>query len=117
MTRSILVLEDEAIVAYDLASELSDAGWTVLGPAGSIAEAVELVEEQRPDAALLDVNLSGTRSFDLAFRLREDGVSVLFLTGYATETLPDGLSDCPVLGKPVDFGSLVSIIERAVGAS
>ena len=44
MRKSVLVLEDEAIVAMDLAAELGDAGWHVLGPAGSIPEAIRLIE-------------------------------------------------------------------------
>ncbi|MGR3272482.1 response regulator [Thalassococcus profundi] len=106
MRKSVLVLEDEAIVAMDLAAELSDAGWQVLGPAGSIPEAIRLIEIELPDAAVLDVNLSGTKSFDLAKTLRDRGCSVLFLTGYAKDTIPAHLSDAPVVAKPVDPAAL-----------
>lgn len=106
MRKSVLVLEDEAIVAMDLAAELGDAGWHVLGPAGSIPEAIRLIEAELPDAAVLDVNLSGTQSFDLATTLRDRGCSVLFLTGYAKGTIPAHLSDAPVVAKPVDPAAL-----------
>ncbi|MFZ5962417.1 response regulator [Thalassococcus sp. BH17M4-6] len=102
MGKSVLVLEDEAIVAMDLAAELEDAGWRVIGPAGSIAEADRLIEVEMPDTAVLDVNLSGAQSFDLAARLRARGCPVLFLTGYAEGSLPDHLSDTPIVSKPVD---------------
>ena len=101
MTKSVLVLEDEAIVAMDIAAELEDAGWRVIGPAGTIAEADRLIEDEFPANAVLDVNLAGMRSYDFAARLRDRGCAVLFVTGYAEGTIPDHLSDIPVLSKPV----------------
>lgn len=112
MGSKILVLEDEAIVAMDIAAELQDAGWTVVGPAGSVEMAERHILQERPDAAVLDVNLSGTTSFDLARRLRADGVDVVFLTGYARSEIPDALADCPVVSKPLNMQMLVTVLPR-----
>ncbi|SHJ77230.1 Response regulator receiver domain-containing protein [Palleronia salina] len=107
MTQLVLVLEDEAVVAMDIAAEIKDAGWRVLGPAGTLERAGELLEVERPAAAILDVNLGGKRSIDLARQLRDDGVAILFLTGYAPGVIPDELSECPILPKPIDLDALV----------
>lgn len=116
MAQSVLVLEDEAIVAMDIAAELEEAGWRVIGPAGTIAEADRLIEAELPDVAVLDVNLAGSRSFDLAARLRDRGCPVMFLTGYAEGAIPAHLSDIPVFSKPVDAVLLKRQLAEFVGA-
>ena len=110
----ILVLEDEPIVAIDIAEELRSYGWTILGPAGTLDKAWSLIENETPQVALLDVNLRGERSFDLAMRLRESGVFVAFLTGYSEKALPKELTDCAVFTKPVDLGALVTAIRQSL---
>ena len=57
--KSVLVVEDEFLVALDMETILVDAGFEVLGPVGSVAEALRLIGDQKPDAALLDNNLNG----------------------------------------------------------
>ena len=53
----VLVVEDEAIIAYCSAAMLEDAGYAVLGPAHTSAEALELARSKRPDVALIDIDL------------------------------------------------------------
>ena len=53
----VLVVEDEAIIAYCSAAMLEDAGYAVLGPAHTSAEALELARGKRPDVALIDIDL------------------------------------------------------------
>ena len=55
----VLVAEDEPLVAMLLEDVLLDAGATILGPASTVAEALRLAAKQRPDLAVLDLNLSG----------------------------------------------------------
>ena len=112
MKGRILILEDEAVVAMDIAAELEDDDWEVVGPAGALDKAEALARTEHLDAALLDINLSGANSFDLAARLRQDGVRVVFLTGYSAETLPETLSDCIVVSKPVIMSQLLSALNR-----
>ncbi|WP_214606847.1 response regulator [Palleronia pelagia] len=112
MDQPVLVLEDEAVVAMDIAAEIKDAGWRVLGPAGTLERAAELLKVERPAAAVLDVNLGGERSLDLARQLRDDGVAVMFLTGYAPGVIPDELSGCLVLPKPIDLDAMVRALSE-----
>ncbi len=55
--RSILVVEDDLFIGLELKACLEVAGFLVLGPAGSVRDALRLISTQRPDAAVLDVNL------------------------------------------------------------
>jgi DNA-binding response OmpR family regulator len=111
--RRILVLEDEALIALDLAATLEDAGWEVIGPAGSVAAARRLIEAAGdPDLACLDLNIGSETSHALARELRARGVPLVFLSGRDSRALPDDLRDMPLLGKPVDEAALL----RALGA-
>ena len=53
----ILVVEDEAFIALDLVMAIEDAGAIAVGPAATVAEALELISFDPPDGAILDVNL------------------------------------------------------------
>lgn len=56
--RRILIVEDEPFIAFDLAAAIEDDGGFVVGPAGSVKEALELITMQpHVEAAILDVNL------------------------------------------------------------
>jgi DNA-binding response OmpR family regulator len=82
---------------------LVDRGFEVLGLANSLTEALHLADRCSPDAALLDLNLSGEPSFPVAEALLAKGVQVVFCTGYDTDRLiPPHLSGARVLRKPFD---------------
>ncbi|SLN75611.1 response regulator [Roseisalinus antarcticus] len=105
--RVVLIVEDEVIVAMDLKLQAEDAGWQVLGPVGTIAEAQAVVADHQPDCALLDVNLVDENSFELAEGLRRRGTRVVFLTGLAASDIPDEMRELPVVEKPVRYADLM----------
>jgi DNA-binding response OmpR family regulator len=80
--KSVLVVEDEALVAIMLEEMLGDLGYQVIGPVASVGAALALYAQGRPDAAILDINLGGEHSFAVADALREGGVPFAFSTGY-----------------------------------
>lgn len=82
MGRSVLLVEDEVMIAWDIEQTLAAAGMRVLGPAASVGSALRLIEEQRPDAAILDLNLRGELVTPVARRLRELGVPFVLSTAY-----------------------------------
>ena len=104
--RRVLVVEDEYMIAQDLARELEDVGAEVLGPVPSVADALALLvaEAVPPDAAILDVNLGGEMVFPVAEALRERGVPFVFVTGYDPWSLPQAYADVPCCEKPFDVG-------------
>lgn len=84
---SILVVEDEAIVAMDLESSLSGLGYRIAGVASSRREAIELTEKTAPDLVVMDIKLDG--EFDgiaAADEIRSRWhVPVVFLTAYVSD--------------------------------
>lgn len=112
---SVLVVEDEPIVAMDVASLLSDLGYSVFATVSSVAEGLEILSADTPDCAVVDVNLAGQTSEELARVLAERGVPFALMTGY-TETgdLPEPLNEAPCLAKPVSAADLAKAIDRLI---
>ncbi len=100
--RRILIVEDEALIALDLESALLGVGCLVFGPMAGLAEALQRIDEEPFDAALLDVNLSGELIFPLAELLAQRGIPFVFLTGYADAIIPERFRERPVCRKPCD---------------
>ena len=106
--RRILVVEDEYLIAADLAEALEELGAEVVGPVANLNAA--LVEVERAgdlDGATLDVTLGQEKSFDVAAILRRRGVPFVFLTGYGDHGLPDQYRDVPRCEKPFDVPSIL----------
>ncbi len=100
----VLVVEDDYVIAMDLAGALSDLGAEVLGPAPSVEEALQIIREQGDalDAAILDINLGAECAYPVADVLRERQLPFVFATGYDAWTLPEAYRDAPRCEKPVD---------------
>ena len=80
---SVLIVEDEPFIALDLATAVEEARGKVIGPAGSVREALVLIEQHLVQAAILDVNLSDRDITPIAELLIEGGVPVIFYSGLA----------------------------------
>lgn len=115
--RRILVVEDEALVAMLVEDALMDAGFTVLGPARTVSQALEMLKADPPDAAVLDLNLGGESSVTVADALAARGIPFLVATGYGAAGLPTHLKHIPVLPKPYDPADLTGAIERLCPAA
>jgi two-component sensor histidine kinase len=97
----VLVVEDSALVAMEIQSALRAEGVEILGPLARLGEALATLQGAPPDAALLDIDLDGVPVFPLADRLVEQGVPVLFTTGYEPRlVLPPRYATASVLAKP-----------------
>src|SRR3982751_5102860 len=109
--RCLLVVEDEYIVATDLARALEDRGAHVIGPAGSIEDALTVLgAHQQIDGAVLDINLRGERVYPVAEALRARGVPFVFVTGYDSWVIPDAYASVPRLEKPVSARALARLL-------
>ncbi|HYC73860.1 response regulator [Brevundimonas sp.] len=106
----VLLVEDEGGVALLLESLLEDLGCEVTASVARLSRAFDALESQDFDLAVLDVNLGGETSFDLARVLRHRGIPLVFSTGYGTSGLPDDLRACAVLSKPFTLTSLQQAI-------
>ncbi len=106
----ILVLEDEPLVAADIATVIAGGGWEVVGPAGSIQKALTLIEERGCDAAVLDANLRGTSAAPVAEALQMRGIPFIVMSGYANEQLQAPLAGAPFLSKPYNPRDLLALL-------
>jgi CheY-like chemotaxis protein len=98
----ILIVEDDALIAMEIETQVQALGYAVLGSARSVDAANELLNRHHPHAALLDVNLNGTTVTPIALRLRQLKVPYALVTGYPRLALEDPvLADAPRLRKPV----------------
>lgn len=108
----VLVVEDEALVAMLVEDALLDAGFSVIGPAATVAEALDLLGQDKPDAAVLDLNLAGETSVPVADALAQRGIPFVVATGYGAAGLPPEHPAAPVLAKPYDPTELVAVLTR-----
>jgi light-regulated signal transduction histidine kinase (bacteriophytochrome) len=111
----VLVVEDSFLVVTLLEEILKRLGWLFVGPATSVSDALELARTGSFDAALLDVNLNGEMSWEVARVLAERGVPFVFSTGYNMQTvLPKDLSGTAVISKPFRISEVEGKIREAV---
>jgi len=97
--RTVLVLEDEPIIAFALEDMLIDHGATPLF-CGSLEAAAGTLDRTEPDLAILDVNIHGEQSYPIAQRLAERGVPFIFATGYGDALHPPEFCGVPTIAKP-----------------
>jgi two-component SAPR family response regulator len=113
--KRILVVEDEALIAVMVEDMLSEMGGEVVGPAGTIEEALALARTEMLDAAVLDVNVRGQRIDPVAEVLMERGVPVLFATGYGEVRLASG-TQATVIDKPYTQDKLARGVAAAMNS-
>ncbi len=117
--RRVLLVEDEALTALMMEDGLLDAGAEVVGPVGSVDEALGLIEGTAADdglsAAVVDIKLGGEAAAPVADRLAALGVPFVFATGYGEHRDPGGHPTAPVLAKPFDPDALVAAVGGLAG--
>jgi two-component system, response regulator PdtaR len=105
---SVLVAEDDPLVAFDVMGGLLKAGAHILGPAMSAERAVELAQLETADCAVLDVMLRDGPVFPAAAILRKRRAGIVFYTGYVKpENLRQQWPGAVVLIKPVPMSVLI----------
>ncbi len=111
--KTVLLLEDNMVLAMDMVDSITRLGAKRIETANTVDAASREIEHTAFDFAVLDMNLRGVVSFDVALRLREQGVPFVFVTGYGSQVdMPHALREVEILTKPIDEGSLSVAIER-----
>ncbi|MEB0113688.1 HWE histidine kinase domain-containing protein [Variovorax sp. RTB1] len=111
----ILVVEDSFLVVTLLEEIFEGLGWLFVGPATRVVDALDLARTGDFDAALLDVNLNGEMSWEVARVLAERGVPFVFSTGYNMKTvLPADLSGTAVISKPFRISDVADKIRETI---
>ena len=109
----VLIVEDEMLVGMELESLLERQGCTALGPAPTVARALALLDEEQPDAAILDLNLNGQPATEVARELSARDVPFVLVTGYGEAQSPEPeLRDAPRVDKPVNHRLLVRALTQ-----
>ena len=96
----VLLVEDSPLVAAAADDMLTEIGCVTVGPATTMALAVDLVENGEFDAAVVDMNIRGAKAFSLLKALDRRNIPYLISSGYADWTMPAEFSDRPRLPKP-----------------
>lgn len=96
----VLVVEDEALIALQLEDMLTELGCAVIGPASRVGQALELLDGEPVEAAVLDVNIAGELVYPVADALKNRGLPYIFVTGYGASGLTEPYRRHPVLEKP-----------------
>lgn len=115
----ILVVEDEIVIADNICDTLDELGYEVFEPAINYTEAIELLESEKPDLAMLDIQLAGAKDgIDLAWKIKEDyDIPFIFLTSNAdprTVERAKKLTPPAYLVKPFVKDDLYTSIELAL---
>ncbi|ANT62924.1 hypothetical protein AYJ57_20820 (plasmid) [Salipiger sp. CCB-MM3] len=104
---TVLICEDEAIIALDLKYQVEDMGYRVIGPVATVAAGLEALKGECPDAAILDVRLREGDVIPLAEELEAMGVGLMFQSGHAIhEEVLDRFPQAQFCNKPLPTGEI-----------
>jgi CheY-like chemotaxis protein len=111
---NVLIVEDDPIIALDFEDTILGFGVKAVRTAGNVIKALQMIADQAPDFALLDVGLVREKSFAIAERLDELKIPFIFVTGYGADVrLPAALADKPRLPKPYSSDALKALLLRS----
>lgn len=109
----VLIVEDEALVAMELEDMIGMAGHQAVAQADDLASAISAADAERPDLALVDIQLAqGCSGLDVAAALKARGIPVVFATGNCPTERGRGLG-MACLHKPITDGSLAATMRVA----
>ena len=110
---SILIVEDEPLIAMMLEDFLDSLGHKVHATCESVSEAVKAVDSGGFELAILDVNLKGENVWPVATRLREKNVPFVLATGGHVDPPPAEFNSVPVIEKPYTIDRVNPAINAA----
>jgi CheY-like chemotaxis protein len=107
--RRVLIVEDELLVAMDLEAMLAEEGVEVIEVAATVAAALKALNEHCPDAVMLDLNLDGEPTIEVAERLNSRNIPFVIATGFVERAdLDHSLRRAPRVEKPWNRAELLS---------
>jgi two-component system, response regulator PdtaR len=113
MAHTILVADDDYILGVDITDTCIEAGFEVEGPHNGISSAMLALQKQRPDLAILDLQLEDGVVLELALKLRDERVPIIFqggeeFSGDMAARFPDSTS----IAKPCPPAQFLDAINR-----
>lgn len=113
---SILIVEDEMLLALMLEDLLMDTGYRVVH-AETLAAAFGLVERDHFDVAILDINLEGAEVFPLAARLRELRIPFVFASASDLSRIGPEFRHYPMIAKPYTIGQVEQSLNQVLAGT
>ena len=114
---TIMIVEDEPLIAMMLEDFLDSLGHEVLETCETVSSALHCLKSQKPDLAILDVNVAGEAVWPVAARLRELGIPFALATGGHVDAPPSDFVDTPTLAKPYTIDRVGPVIDEAMARS
>jgi DNA-binding response OmpR family regulator len=115
MTQRILVAEDELVIAFDLCETVAEAGYEVEGPHAGVSAAMLAFQKDKPDLAILDINLDDGNVFQLAQTLAAENVPIIFHSGHHTrEEVAVHFPQAMTLTKPCPPTEMIETVNRVL---
>jgi CheY-like chemotaxis protein len=116
-SKSILIVEDEPLIAMMLEDFLDALGHRVAATCDNVADALDSVENASFDVAILDVRLrDGEQIWPVADALADAGKPFVLATGGHVEPPPARHAAAPVLAKPYTMDAIDPVLARALGS-
>ncbi|QOT73039.1 response regulator [Sphingobium fuliginis] len=117
MQKTVLIVEDEYLIAMDLQLLLERHGWRVIGPVATVADALALLKIDLPTVALLDVNLGRELVTPVAVALKASRIPFAVATAYASPEQYGGeiLAGVPNAGKPTNERRVLAVLDQLLG--
>jgi PAS domain S-box-containing protein len=100
--KRVLLVEDESLIAMMMDQMLRELAVDVVGPFGSVREAVAAIEREPIDAGILDINLGGEMAYPIARLLQARNVPFVFMTGYGAEAVAVPFPNVRIFQKPLE---------------
>lgn len=111
----VFVVEDEALIAFEMSDLLEELGFTVVGPSLRLKDAEQRALREEIDAAFLDVNLGGGDTSEPVVQiLRDRKIPYAFITAYDANQITFRMSDDTVLRKPVTSGKMLDTLRSVL---
>ena len=109
----IFIVEDEAVIAFEMTDSLEDMGFEVVGPSVHLEEAKRTAKESEFDVAFLDVNLGrGSTSEPVAEILRKRNIPFVFITAYDRDQVEFLSPEDRIINKPVSGEKLAEALRK-----
>ena len=116
-SRSILIVEDEPLIAMMLEDFILSLGHQVSGNCDNVGTALKEVERGEFDLAILDVNLKGESVWPVAKALRDKGTPFVLATGGHVDPPPVEFKNVPTIEKPYTIDRVTPIIEAVLASA
>jgi DNA-binding response OmpR family regulator len=115
--KRVLLVEDEMLVSLLIEDALTDSKCVIVGPYDRVPAALEAARTLALDAAILDVNLAGTKVYPVAEMLSARSIPFLLLSGYGRGATPIEHPTWPVCDKPFKIEQLLAMLAEQIASS